>query len=718
MPLPTRNVDEPQKEFIDRCMADPVMVREFPDVAQRRSVCERQAKLRAEGVLNLVSEPGAITIEATAEGTVEGQDAEKPRLPRFSMVAYTGGPMRIGGWRYPVVVDLAGMSIPSQNRPIRFGHDMQSGVGHTDVIQIDNGKLLASGMVSRDTAAAREIVISARNGFPWQASIGAGVEEFEFVKPDQKVLVNGREFLGPLNVVRRSTLGEISFVDLGADGQTTASVAALATPLTQENLAMQDSITIGAEQETVSPASGEAASSPVQAAPGAVQPAAEKLAPSAVEQMRAEAAAETARIAAMRRICDGKHPDIEARAIREGWDATRCELEVLRANRPTAPAVHVCKETVNGTVLEAACLLTAKLDGVENLFNDQALEAASKRFRGGIGLQELLLEAAWANGYTGRNFRDARAIMRFAFHPELEAGFSTVDIGGILSNVANKFLLEGFFAVERTWRNICAVRNVSDFKTVTSYRLIGKDQYEQVMPGGEIKHGTLGNEVYSNKADTYGLMLSIDRRDVINDDLGAITTVPRKLGRGSGLKINDVFWGTFLDNATFFAAGNKNYVTGANTALSIDGLTNAEVAFMDQVDSDGKPIGIMPAILLVPTALSAMATQLYKSVEIRDTTASTKYPVANPHQGKFRAEVSRYLGNSHYTGNSAKAWYLLADPGDLPLIEVAFLNGQEAPTIETTEADFNTLGIKARGFHDFGVAKQDPRAGVKSKGEL
>ena len=87
----------------------------------------------------------------------------------------------------------------------------------------------------------------------------------------------------------------------------------------------------------------------------------------------------------------------------------------------------------------------------------------------------------------------------------------------------------------------------------------------------------------------------------------------------------------------------------------------------------------MPAILLVPTALSAMGTQLCKSLEIRDTTASTKYPIANPHQGKFRAEVSRYLSNSHYTGNSSKAWYLLADPADLPVIEVAFLNGQESP---------------------------------------
>ncbi len=45
---------------------------------------------------------------------------------------------------------------------------------------------------------------------------------------------------------------------------------------------------------------------------------------------------------------------------------------------------------------------------------------------------------------------------------------------------------------------------MTDFKTVTSYRLIGKDQYEQVQPGGEIKQGTLGQEVYTNKADTYG----------------------------------------------------------------------------------------------------------------------------------------------------------------------------------------------------------------------
>lgn len=650
--------------------------------------------------------PASVHLTATARIDVEADaDGAVSALPRFQMVAYTGGPMRITGWRYPLVIDLAGMSIPAQSRPIRFGHDPLSGVGHTDSIRVEQGKLMAAGVVSRDTAAAREVVASSKNGFPWQASVGASVEEFEFIKSQQQVTVNGRQYSGPLNVVRKSTLGEISFVDLGADGESSASVAATAARESGE-IDMNDEDT-STDESTAPP--------PVSDPPVATVAASST---ATVSGIRAEAAAEIERIAAVRRICGGRHTQIEAKAIREGWDAQRTELEVLRATRPSAPAVHVPDNTINGNVLEAACLLTAQASSAEAAFDPQTLELASRRFRGGIGLQELLLEAAWANGFTGRNFRDSRSVLRFAFGQGIEAaGYSTIDVSGLLSNVANKFLLEGFFSVERTWRNICAIRNVSDFKTVTSYRLIGTDQYEQVAPGGELKHGTLGNEQYTNKADTYGLMLAIDRRDIINDDLGAITTVPRKLGRGSGLKINDIFWTTFLDNAAFFTTGNKNFLSGATTALSIDGLTAGEVAFMDQVDSDGKPIGVMPAILLVPTSLSAVGSQLFKSLELRDTSSSTKYPVSNPHQGKFRVEVSRYLSNARYEGNSSKAWYLLAEPTDLPVIEVAFLNGQESPTIETADADFNQLGVRMRGYHDFGVALQDPRGGVKVKGE-
>ena len=647
----------------------------------------------------------AINMEAAA-----GPDAQAARPRRFHMDAYSGGTLAIAGWRFPVVVDLNGLTVRGGAK-VYLDHDRAARVGHIDGIQVEHGGLRVSGVISSTTQAAREVVADADNGYPWQASIGASVREVEFVGEGKMVTVNGREFAGPLNVARRASLQEVSFVGNGADDATSASIAA---GIAGERLQMDGTDkTVETQEKQDTPEAG--AQVQAQALAGADD--AVVVAADPVAEMRAKAAAEEERITVVRKVCGGDHADIAARAIKEGWDTTKTELEVLRASRPKAPAAHVVDQTVNGTVLEAACLLTAGLAGAEKQYEEKTLDAASKRFRGGIGLQELLLEAAWANGYAGRNFRNSREVLRFAFARDIQAGFSTIDIGGILSNVANKFLLDGFFSVERTWRNICAVRNVGDFKTVTSYRLIGADQYQPVAPGGELKHGTLGEEQYTNKADTFGLLLSIDRRDMINDDLGAITLVPRKLGRGSGLKINDVFWTIFLANSSFFTSGNKNYLTGADTALTIDGLTKAEVMFLDQVDSDGKPIGIMPAILLVPTALSAMGTQLFKSLEIRDTTASTKYPIANPHQGKFRAEVSRYLANTKYTGASAKAWYLLADPADLPVIEVAFLNGQESPTIETADADFNVLGIQMRGYHDFGVALQDPRGGLKAKGE-
>ena len=451
---------------------------------------------------SLPAKPDAMTapasLQLTAKATIDLDAAVRwtagPSLPRFRMVAYTGSPMRVGGWRYPVIIDLAGLVIPSQSRPIRFGHDPLAGVGHTDAIRVEQGQLVATGVVSRDTAAAREVVASSKNGFPWQASVGASVDEFEFVKESQKVTVNGQQYTGPLNVVRKATLGEISFVDLGADGATSASVAAGAE-LQAGDTHVEDATPQETDEQTVPALSTGIARhadcrSSIRQRPLPQPPwttSGRERPPKSIALPPSDGS-----------VADVS-PSIESRAIREGWNEQRTELEMLRNTRPAAPAVHVPETTITGSVLEAACFMAGRMPELEANYDERTLELAARRFRGGIGLQELLLEAAWINGYTGRNFRDSRAVLRYAFGHSVEAAFSTIDIGGILSNVANKFLLEGFFSVERTWRNICAVRNVSDFKTVTSYRLIGKDQYELVNPGGELKHGTLGNEQYTQQ---------------------------------------------------------------------------------------------------------------------------------------------------------------------------------------------------------------------------
>ena len=146
------------------------------------------------------------------------------------------------------------------------------------------------------------------------------------------------------------------------------------------------------------------------------------------------------------------------------------------------------------------------------------LDAAHARFRGRLGLQSLIMLAAREGGYDGHDFKaEPREALR--------AAFSTFSLPGILSNVANKFLLDGFSAVESSWRQITAVRSVSDFKRVTSYRLTGGFEYQEVGPDGELKHAEVGEESFGNQARTYGRMFAITRTDLINDDLGALTVV-------------------------------------------------------------------------------------------------------------------------------------------------------------------------------------------------
>lgn len=628
-------------------------------------------------------------IEAAADG------GESVKLKGFKMLAYSGGAMDVG-WGVPVVVDLAGMAAPKKSRPILLQHDPLRIVGHTESVDVkalsDRTELRVSGVISGASDSARAVVEASANGFPWQASIGASAKQIEFVDKGEKADANGRTFKGPVYIVRASALSEVSFVALGADDNTSASVAACAA--------------LNAGESPAEPKEGKnmADKNEVTAANGAADVAA------TVSEIRAAAAAESARIASVRKAAGG-NAEIEAKSIAEGWTSEKTELEALRASRPVmgAPAAHIKgDESPSDAVLTAALCKAGGMKNVEKAFDAQTLEAADKRFKRGIGLQQLLLEAAWANGYSGRAFRGhEREILR--------ASFSGYAISGILSNTANKFLLDGFNAVDASWRRVSATRPVNDFKQVTAYRLNGDFQYDEVAPNGELKHGTISETSYTNQAKTYGKMFAVTRQDIVNDDLGALSQLPFRIGRGAALKLNDVFWAAFMDNSSFFTSGNGSQFSGATSALSVDSLSTAEQKMLEQNDVDGKPLGIAPALLLVPPALSAKAAQLFNSLELRPA-SSAKDVIGNPHAGKFAPVVSPYLSNASYTGNSSTAWYLLADPMTMPVIEVAFLNGVETPTVETADADFNLLGIQMRGFHDFGVTKQEYRGGVKSAG--
>lgn len=684
-------------------------------------------------------------VEGWIEAAADGGDA--PTLRRFSMTAYTGGPMVLARWDHPVVVDLAGLEVPGnglKGRPILKDHNRSLIVGHTDSVRVEGPQLLVDGVISGAGAVASEVVESSRNGFPWQASLGAIATQLEFVAKGKTAEANGRAFEGPVRIARRSVLSEVSFVALGADDNTSAAVTAIAATNATNAIVKEDDMTL--EQWLAAKGFDPAALSDTQKTnlealfEADTDNAKDALSPAegagegkdAVARIRAESAAETRRIADVRRICAGRHAEIEASAIGEGWDSTRTELAVLRAERPSLAGGGVRRDAdhaQSGRAMEAAMCISAGLSEkqVGSWYDEKTMNAAVAADLRGAGLHTLIYETIRAAGDHVRPGRVDNEMIRSAFAADRRliqaagggAGFSTISLSGILSSVANKTMLAAYTAVESVIANFSAETDVNDFKEVTRYRLTGNGVFEKVGPDGELKHAGLSEQPYTNKVETYGRMIALTRQMMINDDLGAFLQIPRIIGRMSALKREEAVFELLLANpGSFFSTGNKNFISGADTALSIDSLTKAEQQFLDQTDSDGKPILLTPAVLLVPSSLKVTAQVLMTETRVNETTDTNKpKPAVNPHTGKWRPVASPYLNAQGLTGGSAKAWYLFANPADVAAIEIAYLRGKRIPTIESGETDFNTLGMQWRGYFDFGVALQDPRGSVKSKGE-
>jgi phage major head subunit gpT-like protein len=122
-------------------------------------------------------------------------------------------------------------------------------------------------------------------------------------------------------------------------------------------------------------------------------------------------------------------------------------------------------------------------------------------------------------------------------------------------------------------------------------------------------------------------------------------------------------------------------------------------------------LGGRPTKLLVPPELEANADTIYASNNLSAVKASD----ANIHYNKYRPVVAPELSDSSFGGGySTTAWYLFDDV--MKPIDVSFLNGQQTPTIDSADADFDQLGIQFRGYHDFGANQGEYLAGIKSKG--
>ncbi len=593
-------------------------------------------------------------------------DGQSGGNPKFSLVGYTGRAIRQAWSRTPLVVDLAGMDTTSQPIAVMLGHqyDIDHAVGQaSDVVNSGTDLTVATEVIGESPEVAKAVTL-ARKGWRFQASIGADVGRIENIAAGESVEVNGRQFAGPISVVRASTLREVSIVLFGADAATSAAIAAEAN---DGGFPMADHAT---------------------QKPDEVKASAEATAKVAVEAKAPEAVTPPA-------------PSVDLGAIKaELLEQIRKEVKAealadIRADRPSAPAVHVvAKPAETDELLVASICLAGNLPGVDKQFGERTLEAAHKRRN--MGLQEMLLRAAKANGYQGDAYKltdgNLRDVLRASF------GSSTHSIANVVGTAYGKFLLNGYTSVESVWDRISMIRPVSDFKAVTGVRVNGGFTFEEVGPAGELKSAEATDEARSFGAKSYGRISAISRRDIINDDLGALTVVPTRLGRGAALRFNTNFWTEFqASNATYF----ERATAGAGNALSLTSLKAAVSAYRKVTDADGNPLSVAPAMLLLPPELEIAGAELMGSALIHGTSGAA--PSTNVLAGRYQVVSSVYL-------SSASTWWLVANPGDLNAMEVLFLNGNRNPVVEQAEADFDTLGIQVRGYFDFGVAKGEPKS--------
>ncbi len=741
----------------------------MPNKAERRKKAHERRRLAAMAKRFVAAASafpsGVIRCEAGPETRAQfveaaaGSDGRK--LKTFRGIAYTGGTMKVGYGR-PVAIDLDGLKAGSDVLPFLRDHDATDIVGH-GTADIGKRQIKVDGTASGEgeTDGARRVLSLAANGFPWQMSVGVEPIKVEAIDAGDSVVVNGRTVTGPAYVVRAGLLREVSFVAIGADGRTSAEVAAMfqGGPMNFEEWvkakwfdvatltdvqrksfkAMYDAEIAAAaadpeddDDETDDPTQPVKATGP-KGGNVDIEAIVARAVTAAVSRVNESAEVASLLASFEHKLTKEKFAEIRAAAAKNGWGRDKVELECRREARPDAPSIHTNgSNAVNAAALEVALMRAGGIAGqsLERQFRPEVLEASdAPRYRN-MTLHKLLGLVCEAGGvYVTPGDKEALVQGAFESHRKLLTfdAFSTLSLSGILGNTANKSMLSAYGAVPVTWNKIAAVRSHSDFKINTLYQLTADGAFKKVGANGELKLSTLQETSYTKQLSTYGTIIALTRRDLVNDDLGAFMQVTGTLGRLAALRIEEAVYVLLLskiNDATLFHANNGNYQTGAG-ALSITTLASLAGLFDNQVDTNEKPVLVKPRYLLTGSTIRTIAENLYKeTVVIGSTTADKPVPARNPHAGLYEPVSSPYVNNTRIkdqdgaalTGQTSTGFGLFADPADRAALGVAFLNGAQTPTIQSGELDFSQLGMQWRGFLDFGTGVEDPAGAAWSTG--
>lgn len=563
-----------------------------------------------------------------------------------------------------------------------FNHDRDVVVGHVEKAWIEDNR--GKALVRFDEDEQSDTIFQkVQSGTLQGVSVGYSIKRYEVLDEKDSVSSNGR-FKGPdTYVVTDWEPLEISIVSVPADP--TIGVGRSAEEI-------HTSIDTQEEENSMDPKENlkteDVKSTPVET--GLTQADLAK----AMEQERKR----TSEITALFRDFDVEGAN-EAIVMGVSVDEARAMvMDQLRArNKGVSVTMGEAEADKFRAAAQDAVLMAAGLPVTE-----PAPGASELR---GYSLIELARESLRRECDTKANFGDNMEMARAAIN-------STSTFPAIMSNLANKSVMNGFNEAETTFQIWTGKGSNRDFKEAARYALSEAGNLELVPEGGQFPQDVFGEASARTKVATYGKIFSLTRQAIINDDLGLFSKIATKYGSAAKRLVNKMVYAQLTgtvkmqDNVALFDDKHGNVAKTAE-ALSVTSLAKAITAMRRQKGiTDAANLNITPKYLVVPPELEVTAYQIVNSTAAVDGTNSG---VVNPYKGRFVVVSDAEL-------TDPTAWYLVADASQHDTIEVTYLNGVETPRLETRQG-FDVDGIEYKVAFDVGVDAIDFRGLYKNAGK-
>lgn len=623
----------------------------------------------------------------------------------------------------PTILRMAGCQIPASRKvPLLDTHqrwDTSTVIGSARELRVEGDKLVGRACYS-SAPEAEGPYLKMKEGHLTDFSAGFSYARADvtYIAPDTTGVVDGVSYTGPVNVVRKWKIKELSACPIGADEQAKARSATPSAYSPEGENNMNERLRKYLETRGLSVEATEEEAwrfletletrTEPSAAAGAVGTTRTDSAPTVEEQVRAQFIAEQTRCSEITAICSRANMGDKAiEYIKSG--ATADEVR-------KAAFDHVL---ANAPVKEGAGFRGSIEMGADERDKFRAAAQDSVIIRCG-SMKEIDKAAAGARDLAGFSLRElAREALRMSGQPvtgnPLEMvgrALTTSDLPSILANVANKFLFDGYNTADETWQEWVATGSATDFKTNTIARASETDDLDQILEAGEYKYGQMSDAKETFKLATYGKLFNISRQTIINDDLGALTDIPFKHGEAWTRTVGDIVYAVLTANA---AMGDGTALFHANhgnlgTAAVPSEATIAEAIKLMKLQKDigGKRrLNIRPEFFIAPVALEGASEVFFNSTQFAGANAAATR--VNPYAGaRFTRVYEARLDDS-----SATAYYLAGSKGKT--VKVFFLNGQAGPYLETKQG-WSVDGVEFKVRGDAAAKALDWKALVKNAG--